>query len=162
MWLEKNRSGLVLFKLKKVLETWQITNTEPIEILNKYGYLIPLHWGTKMKGGITVIEGQIAAWPGRNSWELRHIKNHFTPSPVLIWVRKDEFLLALSFIDGWYWWPSGNRVFVALLLLREGPALVFFRLHFFFVLFIFSPFFPMQSQSHLALISRHLNDTVAC
>lgn len=41
MWLEKNRSGLVLFKLKKVLKTWQITNTELIEILNKYGYLIP-------------------------------------------------------------------------------------------------------------------------
>lgn len=100
MWLEKNRSGLVLFKLKKVLKTWQITNTELIEILNKYSYLIPLHWETKMKGGITVIDGQIAACPGRNSWELRHIKKHFTPSPVLIWVRKDEILLALSFVDG--------------------------------------------------------------
>lgn len=51
---------------------------------------------------------------------------------------------------------------MALLLLREGPGLVFFRLHFSFVLFIFFSFFSMQSQSHLALISRHLNDTVAC
>lgn len=100
MWLEKYRSGLVLFKLKKVLKTWQITNTELMEILNKYGYLIPLHRETKMKGGITVIDGQIAAWPGRNSWELEHIKKHFTPSLALIWVRRDEFLLAFSFVDG--------------------------------------------------------------
>lgn len=30
-----------------------------------------------MKGGIAVIDGQIAAWPGRNSWELRDIKKAF-------------------------------------------------------------------------------------
>lgn len=66
MWLEKNRSGLVLFKLKKVLKTCQIMNTELVENQNKDGCLIPLHWETKMKDGITVIDGQIAAWPVRN------------------------------------------------------------------------------------------------
>ena len=66
MWLEKNRSGLVLFKLKKVLKACQITNTELIEIQNKDGCLIPLRQETKMKGGITVIDGQIEAWPLRN------------------------------------------------------------------------------------------------
>lgn len=63
----------MLFKLKKVLKTCQITNTEVIEIQNKDGCLIPLHWETKMKGGISVIDGQIAAWLERNIQELVHI-----------------------------------------------------------------------------------------
>ena len=66
MWLEKNRSGLVLFKLKKVLKTCQITNTELIEIQKKDSCLVPSHQETKTKGGITVIDGQVAAWPVRN------------------------------------------------------------------------------------------------
>lgn len=36
-----------------------------------------------MKGGIAVIDGQIAAWPGRNSWELRDIKKTFYTQPSL-------------------------------------------------------------------------------
>lgn len=66
MWLENNRSGLVLFKLKKVLKTCQITNTEQIETQNKNGCLVPLHLETKMNGCTAVIDGQIAARPVRN------------------------------------------------------------------------------------------------
>lgn len=54
----------MLFKLRKVLKTCQITNTDPVDIHNKDGCLIPLHWETKMKSEwITVGNGQIAAWP---------------------------------------------------------------------------------------------------
>lgn len=77
MWLEKNRSGLVLFKLKKVLKTCQITNTGLIEIQNKGGCLISLHPETETKGGITVIDGQIGALPARNIEELVHSWKHF-------------------------------------------------------------------------------------